>query len=338
MNLLRWKWMALPMGTWASTAISASNRPRPWALDDKYLLLVIRQALANLRHAFRYFSRGRPDVVLTSYTTYIRHGIPARVAAKLGIRVLAFGNNQELSTEINADKLFHTKDGCALQGDSFQALPDKASAAAAAERILDARLRGIIDKNTGYMKTSAYNEENIQEFDASGMPIVFLHDFFDSVHIYRWIVFHDFWTWACFTIDTLRAAGIRFAVKPHPNQVSDSGDVMKQLQEKYPDLAVVPPGISNRQLVRSGMACAITVYGTVASEMAFMGIPTISCGDNPHVSFDFCHTARSPTEYADLLRNCRDAGRQSRCNGKAKSCAFYYMHALNGSERGPDTV
>lgn len=300
-------------------------------LGDRYLLVVIRQALKNLRLASRYFSHVRPDLVITSYTTYIRHGIPARVAAKIGVRVLAFGNVQEISTEITPSHVWHTKDGRSYKQD-FLLLPDQAAAISAAEKMLEARVSGVIDKSTSYMKASAYGEENKGDFDARGMPIVFLHDFFDSIHIYRWIVFHDFWAWICFTIDTLRDAGIRFAIKPHPNQVSDSSNVLKLLLEKYPDLCLIPEGVSNKQLVRSGMACAVTIYGTVASEMAYMGVPTISCGDNPHVSFSFCHTAKSPEEYADLLRNYRSLRRDAALF-KEESCSFYYMHALNYDER-----
>lgn len=296
-------------------------------LGDRYLLVVIRQALKNSWLAFRHFTRAQPDLLLTSYTTYIRHGIPARVAVKLGIRVLAFGNFQELSTPITPLSVWQTKDGRFYKRD-FLLLPNQQAAIADARKMMEARISGVIDKSTSYMKISAYSEGHRSDFDVQGMPIIFLHDFFDSIHIYRSIVFHDFWDWICFTIETLRDAGIRFAVKPHPNQVSDSGNVLKLLLDKYPDLNLVPEGVSNQQLVRSGMACAVTVYGTIASEMAYMGIPTISCGDNPHVSFSFCHTAKSPGEYAELLQNCRSLPHDSALF-KEESCAFYYMHVLN---------
>jgi hypothetical protein len=59
-----------------------------------------------------------------------------------------------------------------------------------------------------------------------------------------------------------------------------------------------------------------------------MGIPTISCGDNPHVSFDFCHTAQTRDEYAKLLRNCYSlAGTPAEM--RKESCIFHYMHNLD---------
>jgi hypothetical protein len=307
-------------------------KPSPYLiLDDVYLFMTIRQALKNLEHALRYFSSIHPDLLLTSYTTYIRHGIPARVAAKLGIRTLSFANVQQLAVEITPDNLWQTKDAGSYSAD-FHSLSGSDSRIAAAERILDARIKGAIDKNTIYMKASAYGKESSDILDVRGMPVLFMHDFFDSAHVYRWITFHDFWTWACFTIETLRDAGIRFALKPHPNQEADSGNVLNLLIDKYSGLNILSADTSNYQLVKSGMACAITVYGTVASEMAFMGVPTISCGDNPHVSFNFCHTARSPAEYAALLRGYRSLPADPDTL-RIESCAFYYMHALHYDER-----
>jgi hypothetical protein len=300
--------------------------PAP-ALNDLYLLVIIRQALKDIRKSDGYFRRNRPALLLTSYTTYIQHGIPARVAAQKDILVRAFSNLQDFATDITRDNFWNSRDGKNYKTD-FSVFPDKTSKLAAAERQLKDRLNGKFDAATSYMKTSAYGRASETQFDVQGMPVIFLHDFYDSVHVYRWVCFHDFWSWACFTIDTLRAAKIAFAVKPHPNQIAGSSDVLDQLLEKYQDLAVIPVNVTNDQLVRSGMTCAVTVYGTVASEMAFMGVPTISCGDNPHVSFDFCHTARTREEYATLLLSHSSLS-GTPAEMRRESCIFYYMHNLN---------
>jgi hypothetical protein len=296
-------------------------------LDDPYLLVVIRQALKDVEQAFHYFSREKPDLLLTSYATYIQHGIAARVAAYLGVRVQAFSNLQDWTTQITTASPWHTRNGAQYKS-LFSTLPAQAEKMEAARQQMEARLSGAIDKATSYMKAAAYGRNSAAVDDLSGMPVIFLHDFTDSVHIYRWILFHDFWDWICFTIDTLRAAGIPFAVKPHPNQMSDSLGALESLRLKYPDLNILPVDVSNKQLVEAGMSCAVTVYGTVASEMAFMGIPTISSGDNPHISFDFCHTVNSRAQYAAALANCQHLTR-SPAEMRRESCAFYYMHNLH---------
>jgi hypothetical protein len=318
-------------GIWVGDLILDSYiRFKPAAalrLTDLYLLVVIRQALKDLEKAFDYFGKTKPALLLTSYTTYIQHGVPARVAAHLGVKILAFSNMQDWTTEITSTSPWHTRSGASYKQD-FSALPGHEEKITAAEGLLEARLRGEIDSATTYMKASAYGQKKDMALDVKGMPVIFLHDFSDSIHIYRWIVFHDFWNWVCFTIDTLKAAGIALAIKPHPNQASDATGAMDLLRAKYRDLPLIPTDISNKQLVEAGMSCAITVYGTVASEMAFMGVPSISCGDSPHISFDFCHTARSPAEYASTLVRHRDLG-QSPADMRRESCMFYYMHNLN---------
>jgi len=318
-------------GVWVGDLILDSYiRFKPAAalrLTDLYLLVVIRQALKDLEKAFGYFGKRKPALLLTSYTTYIQHGVPARVAAHLGVKVLAFSNMQEWTTEITSTSPWHTRSGASYKQD-FSALPGQEEKIETAKRLLEARLRGEIDSATPYMKTSAYGRNKDMAIDVKGMPVIFLHDFSDSIHIYRWIVFHDFWNWICFTIDTLQAAGIPFAIKPHPNQTSDATGAVDLLRAKYRDLPLIPTDVSNKQLVEAGMSCAVTVYGTVASEMAFMGIPTISSGDNPHISFDFCRTARSAAEYASLLVRHRDLG-QEPARMRRESCVFYHMHNLN---------
>src|SRR6202007_2461007 len=122
--------------------------------------------------------------LLTSYTTYIQHGVAARVAVRHGTSVRAFSNFQDFVTEITRDDVWHTRDGKNYKRD-FSALPDTASKLSAAEEQLNHRMVGKIDAATSYMKASAYGSAGEVEFDVRGMPVIFLHDFYDSVHVYR---------------------------------------------------------------------------------------------------------------------------------------------------------
>lgn len=296
-------------------------------IKDVYLLLVIRQALKNLMLAERYFRTKQPSVYLTSYTSYVQHGIPTRVAASLGIRTLAFGNYQEVATEITAGNRSHAKPGQDYFRD-FLRLSDQDEKSEMARRELSSRISGKIDPTTSYMKQSAYEIKSTNVPDVAGAAIIFLHDFFDSPHCYRWMIFNDFWEWACNTIETLEDADLPFFVKPHPNQVVASAVHIERLKQKHPALRMIPPEITNKQLADAGMRCAITVHGTVASEAAFLGVPSISCGDNPHISFEFTRTARNRSEYKNFLRdfpNYRPAADLLR----TQACAFYYMHNRN---------
>lgn len=296
-------------------------------LEDTYLWLIIWQAHRDIRRAKHYFSRVRPVLYLTSYSSYIQHGIAVRVALQRGVRVFSFGNYQELAKELTLKDWTHTKNTDDY-ADRFSMLENQDQKLAQAEVALAARMSGTIDSATAYMKRSAYAETEEPVPDVRGAVAIFLHDFFDSPHVYRDMVFPDFWEWACFTIETLDRSNTRFFIKPHPNQIDLSSGVLNDLIRRYPAIRMISPNITNKQLAQAGMACAVTVYGTVAHEMAYLGVPTIGCGDNPHISFDFCKTAKNKTEYAELLNESGQLNFDKPAM-KRQSLIFYYMHNLN---------
>jgi predicted pyridoxine 5'-phosphate oxidase superfamily flavin-nucleotide-binding protein len=306
-------------------------KPAPTVdLADSYLWLTIWNAHRQIRRARNYFRRVRPILYLTSYSTYIQHGAAVRVALQNGVRVYSFSNYQEFAKELSLEDWVHTKNPDGYAGE-FATLSSPQGRLAEAEKALQARIAGAIDTTSGYMKKSAYAESAEPVPDVRAAVVIFLHDFFDSPHVYRDLVFADFWEWICFTIETLRGAGIPFVLKPHPNQIALNGPVIEQLQLRYPGLSIISAKITNLQLVQAGMACAVTVYGTVAHEMAFLGIPTIACGHHPHVSFDFCKTAGSRAEYAGLLRRSV-ALEFDKAEMRRQSLMFFYMHNLNLGE------
>ena len=298
-------------------------------LENTYLWLIIWQAHRDIRRAKYYFSRVRPKLFITSYSSYIQHGIAVRVALQHGVRVFSFGNYQELAKELVLTNWVHTRktDDYA---NGFSMLENQEQKLAQAEAALAARMSGTIDSATAYMKKSAYAETEEPVPDVHGAVVIFLHDFFDSPHVYRDMVFPDFWEWACFTIETLEQANIRFFIKPHPNQIDLSSGVLNDLIRRYPAIRMISPNITNKQLAQAGLACAVTVYGSVAHEMAYLGVPTIGCGDNPHISFDFCKTAKNKAEYAAMLKNSGQLNSDKPAM-KRQSLVFYYMHNLNSS-------
>jgi hypothetical protein len=81
------------------------------------------------------------------------------------------------------------------------------------------------------------------------------------------------------------------------------------------------------QLVDAGIVCGVTVYGTVAHELAYLGVSTIACARHPHHAFGFCRTAHTRIEYVELLRTYATPA-LSRQDMRRQALAFYYMHNL----------
>lgn len=305
-------------------------RPSPrFDATDPFVLQLIWQAHCAIRRARRYFRSRTPLLYLTSYSTYLEHGIPVRVALQEGIRVHSFGSLSHFDKELTLSDWYHTANGEHYRS-IFASLEGQDRRLAEAEQQLRKRLSGGIDVATSYMKVSAYaNSGEATPDDLAGAVVVFLHDFYDSPHIYPDIVFGDFWRWACFTIETLSEAGISFYLKPHPNQVELSGKVLDELRAAYPSVRFLPHGITNAQLTGAGIACGVTVYGTVAHELAYLGVPTIACARHPHIAFDFCRTARSQPEYTAFLRSATQPQGEAQVM-RREALAFYYMHNLYG--------
>jgi hypothetical protein len=213
---------------------------------------------------------------------------------------------------------------------TFEDLPDQDSRLEEARILLERRLSGGIDAATSYMRQSAYGNELIAlPFNLKGAVVIFLHDFYDSPHVYPDLIFNDFWQWICFTIESLSDDNIVFFLKPHPNQISLSDVALEALRSKYPSLQLLPATASNVQLTKAGIACGVTAYGTVAHELAYLGVPSICCARHPHHAFGFSRTATTRAEYRVMLAGYREhpfAVDQL----KRQALIFYYMHNLYG--------
>jgi hypothetical protein len=302
-------------------------------LKSRYLWIVIWQTLRDLRAARAYMFDVKPKMFLTTYSAYIQHGVAARVALAAGINVFTFGNCQEFYKHLHLTDWVHTRNPDNYRS-AFARLENPAAKIVQAEAALSARVSGKIDAATAYMHRSAYDGSAALPAGVRGSLVLFLHDFFDSPHCYRWMIFTDFWEWATFTLTLARRAGIKVFVKPHPNQVASSKFVVRKLMSEYPEAAWLSTNTSNLQLAEAGMACAVTVYGTVAHEMAYLGIPSIAAGHNPHISFSMCNTAHSRDEYARLILNYRNLSHVLE-RLRRESLEFYCMHNLADA---PDEV
>ena len=301
-------------------------------LNDPFLLYVIWQTLRDARRGDRYFSIQKPKLYLTSYATYIQHGIAARLALKHGTPVMCFGNLQQLGKCLKLTDHFQTKNPTSYLVD-FLKLKTPQLVIEEARKQLEIRLNGGVDDATVYMTTSAYSNKSVQtDLAVAGAVIVFLHDFFDSPHIYANLVFPDFWTWACFTLETLALTGKPFAVKPHPNQTAASAAVIERLRKSYPEVNFISSNISNSNLVAGGMRAAVSMHGTIIHELAYLGVPSIGCSQHPHVAFDFCKTARNRKEYFELLQDAHTMRFTNIENVQNQVLMFYAMHNLSGDK------
>jgi len=123
---------------------------------------------------------------------------------------------------------------------------------------------------------------------------------------------------------------LNIAIKPHPNQISESSILLDEIKKKYPDSKWISQNINNKMLMNSGIKCGISVYGTVLHELAYHGVPAIAAGDHPHVSFDIAYTPNTKDEYRKLLISYRKL--KVKKNVKQEVMKFYYMHNMHNQD------
>jgi len=296
--------------------------------NNTFARRVIWQIFRDIRRARQYFKKYRPSIYISSACgAYVEHGIAVRVALNEGVKVWCFQAPPNFAKEVTLDDLYLTNNFLHYR-ENFEKLNDKETRFDLARQLLEYRLSGGIDFSSAYMQTSNHlSDLNHDLSKFRGSAIIFLHVFSDAVHVFPEIVFHDFWTWVCFTIETLRKANIPFFLKLHPYESDRMQKVIiEKLQEKYGTLDWVPPKTTNKALVNAGISCGITVYGTVAHELAYLGVPTICSARHPHSSFDFCKTARTREEYGDFLKDIPNFY-FDKSEMQRQALAFLYMHS-----------
>jgi len=127
-------------------------RPSPkFIISDLFVLKIIWQAIRDIKKSERYFAKEKPDVYFTSYTVYLEHGIPVRVAIKNNINAYAFGNLQIFGKKLTKIDYYQTS-SCDKYKRLFSSLSHKEKKLKKAESQLNRRLSGKNNAATFYMK------------------------------------------------------------------------------------------------------------------------------------------------------------------------------------------
>jgi len=300
-------------------------------LDDPFLLEVMEWAISLTDKYDTLFRTKKFLFYLCSYTTYIQHGTAARMALKHNVPVYSMGTYNQLVVRPQIEFAFHKRDfhKYRIWFDSLT-LTQKEEGLRYGHESLNDRLSGKLDKALWYMRQSAYLSDPNTELDKILSPkikktvLVVTHDFFDSPHIYGKMIFPDFYIWLEKTLETLYNSEYEVLIKPHPNSIKGNAETLDFFAKKYPSFIFLPQKTSSAELVKRGVDLVVTIYGTIGHEMAYLGVPVLCAGVNPHLSFNFCTTAKSKDEYYRFLRNIDTVPIPPKQSSEV--AAFYYVH------------
>lgn len=301
-------------------------------LKDEFLERILKSALQLVKNADAFTKKEQHDYLFTSYTSYIHHGVMTRVCLKDNVKVILLGLLDPLSKKITSFFSGHTKDYYWYKETFEKIEPIKQSEHRETARIsLEGRFQGRGDPGTYYMRQAAYSGN--KEFETRAFKetskkraVIFLHCFFDSPHVYRYMHYSDLYEWADTTIRIASSQSeFDFYVKPHPNAIKGNVEIVEKLKKKYPNVSFIPAETSNNQLTKEGFDVAFTVHGTLGHELPFFGISVVNAGDNPHVNYSFAVHAKSRDEYENYVKNI-DQVPAVPSDVKDQIFEFYYMH------------
>ncbi|MEO8414427.1 MAG: hypothetical protein ABI472_12245 [Ginsengibacter sp.] len=298
-------------------------------LQDIYLTKLITEVLHVYYNCKAVMAKYNIVALVNSYTTYIHHGIIVRLLLKNNIPVYTVGGHNSIVHKVIKEYPSHQNNHFEYPS-LFQQVTNKEGELQKAKASFESRFTGKIDTAIGYMKESSfshYHNFELDKYEASNTVVVLAHCFFDSPHIYRGLVFPDFYEWINFTLTTLsRQPHIHVLVKPHPNGIVGNDEIFAELEKKYAqtNIIFIDKKTSNLQLIEKKPRALVTAYGTAAAEFAYHHIPVLAIYDNPFTGYDFITTANTSSEYENHLNNIMQLKVEIK---KEEILEYYYMQS-----------
>lgn len=300
-------------------------------INDEFLYEIIRCGLNIYFNALNTLEKYTVKALVTTYTTYIHHGVIVKICLDRNIPVYSIGSYDSIVHHVLKEFPGHMNNHQKFPK-LFSKLENKKERLEQAKLLFEKRFKGQVDSSTAYMKSSSFNKEHnkdLDEIDWSNTVVILAHCFFDSPHGYRGLIFPDFYEWMTYTLNILSEdLELTILVKQHPNGVEGNDEVFQELKVKYSgkkNINFIDKKTSNLQILNSKPKAILTAYGTPTLEFAYFGFPVICIYDNPFIAYNFSFTANSIDEYRVLLKGIRTLSIKP---DKDKILECYYMQHL----------
>jgi len=271
------------------------------------LIHIINTSL-HLFYSFDEFvHKNNIKILLNTYSSYNKHGIPARICLHRNIDVFTIGSYSYVIQKLSKENPYHSFDNTSIK-------PEKAISQKhleAAKEKFTSRFSGKIDAAVSYMRQSAFSNTPVNpEVETlfkkrTRNVVIYVHDFFDSPHVNRKLQFPDLYQFLRQTLHELTALeDTSVFIKAHPNGISGCKEITIEMVEAFqcPHFYLLDVSVSNLQIVSLRPDLICTARGTVGPEMAYFEIPTVALFDNMYANFKFVHTCQDLKTYFDILK------------------------------------
>jgi hypothetical protein len=305
-------------------------------INDKFLEKIIFLSIRMIDNLNKFYRKNKILFYISTFSSYIHHGIPVRFFYNKKVKVYL---SKPLSFQEN---IIQISDNHYFNSFNFYNLKSKIKKInktqfSYAKKSLENKFFGKFDVTSSYLKFNPYNTNMIDSKINEFQGVLFLHDFFDSPHDYKFDLFPDFYEWAVFTFGVIKKNNLKIAIKPHPNSHPDIINFNKQLQKKFSDLFWLNNKISNRFILqKKNIKFGISVSGSVIYEMAYFKKIPIAIGENYFSSFSFIKKPKTLKEYEDQIINYHKIKLPK--NIKEISIKIYHQIMLNQVDSFPCNI
>ncbi len=265
--------------------------------------------------------------LINMYSSYIDHGISARICLEKNILVYTIGSYtyliQQLSKAFPYHQINHT-----LFSPNKQLAPEQFELA---KKTFTSRFEGKIDAATSYMRASAFSNQEIGPELISKFAkrkrnvVIYVHDFYDSPHVNRMLQFADLYRFLKETLEALvDLTDTSIFIKVHPNGISGCKEKTIELVQSFSQahFEILDETVSNISIIKLRPDLIATARGTVCLEMAYFEIPTVALYDNLYTNFNFTHTCKDKKSFFEIIRGDEKAELDY---DKEKIIRFYYQ-------------
>lgn len=297
---------------------------------DTALIQTIRSAINIFLGITDLIKTKQIKGLLNTYTSYIHHGISARICLANNIDVYTVGSPIYTIQKLEKNNPYHAIDHTKFSPDRILTMEQLQEA----KEKFTSRFVGNIDSAVSYMRQTSYAQTKVDEsikalFALNKRNIViYAHDFYDSPHVNRKLQFPDLYQFLKQTLYAIKDINdITVFVKTHPNGIDGCKEQVISLVEELnnPAFHILDESVSNLNIVELKPSLIVTARGTVAVEMAFFEIPVVALYDNSFVNFKFAHTCYDIATYFAIIK-----GEQKPIIDfdKEKIYSFYYQAFL----------
>ena len=158
-----------------------------------------------------------------------------------------------------------------------------------------------------YLKNSSFlNKKNNFKFSKSKKikVIIYTQLFSDSPHVYGNHFFSDFFQWFEFLKKIINQTDYDWYLKRHPQEDKITKLFVDDFLKKFSKVKNIPKHVSNLYIAKNKIDFALTMYGTIASELSAYGIKVLNASiNNPHIDYDFSLNPKNLNEYKNYLLN-----------------------------------